>query len=206
MRRVSLSATASQEVAHDWLQLRLGTQREGTDAAALQRALGADVEAALGVLRALAQGEQLQVASGPLQLQPRYGKDGRANGWVATAELVVQGRDFGRIAQAAAQAQPLVVQGLQFSLSAAARVALEADLQRQAIERFQAKAQQAAAAFGFAGYELVQVQLGSTDHGGGGVRPLLAARAASAELAAPVPAEPGRTTVQLTVSGTVRLR
>ena len=208
MQRITLSATATRELTHDWVQIQLGTQREGSDAATVQRQLKADVDAALSQLRPLSEVGQFQVASGPLALNLRYGRDGKANGWQGSAELQVEGRDVPRISQATGSVQTMVVQGLQFSVSQHARASAEEQLQAQAIEQFKAKAQHAATAFGFAGYQLVQVQVGATDQGANFARPYLAMtapRAVSADQA-PVPMEPGRTQAQLTVSGTVQLR
>jgi predicted secreted protein len=207
MQRLTLSATAVAELPHDWLQIRLGSQREGSDAATVQRLLKSDVDAALNQLRPSAEVGQLQLTSGPLALHPRYGRDGKTNGWQGSAELVVEGRDISRISQSTGSVQNMVIQGLQFSVSQHARANGEEQLQSQAIDRFRAKAQNAAKAFGFSGFQVVQVQLGSTDQGGSTNRPYLAmaAKAMSADQA-PIPVEPGRTQVQLTVSGTVQLR
>ena len=208
LNRVTLSASASTEITHDWLQIRLGTQREGADAAGVQRLLQSDVQSALSVLRPLQEVGQFQVSSGPVNVSLRYDRNGKPSGWAGSAELWVEGRDVARISQAAADVKGLVVKGMQFSLSPSARTAVEAELQAQAIERFKTKAKHTAQLFGFGGYQLVQVQVGSTDQGAYPRQPYLAmaARSTVADAAPPMAAEPGRTLVQLTVSGTVQLR
>ena len=208
MQRISLAATATTELAHDWVQVRLAAQREGTDATTVQRQLKNDVDSALSQLRPLTEAGQFQVASGSLSLHPRFGRDGKTNGWQGSAEVLVEGRDVTRISQATGAVQTMVIQGLQFSVSQQARAKAEEQLQTQAIERFKTKAQAAAHAFGFGGFQLVQVQVGSTDQGNQFARPYLAMAAAKSALPdqAPVPMEPGRTQVQLSVSGTVQLR
>ena len=79
----------------------------------------------------------------------------------------------------------------------------------RASERFKTKAKEIAAAFGMGGYQIMQVDVGAVDGAAeAGHRPVLmmAARSGMADAAPPVPAEPGRTTVQLSVSGSIRLK
>jgi len=205
--RVALSATASVEVPQDWLTLTLSTARDGTEPAAVQTQLKQALDAALAVARPQAEKGQLELRSGNLSLSPRYGRDGKVNGWQGSVSLAVEGRDFARITTVAGKVQSLALQGLSFGLSPTARTALEADLQAQAIARFQAKAQAVAQSFGFKAYQLVQVTVGAVDGGGGQVRPMaMAVRAMSAVSDAPVPVEAGTSTVQLSVNGTVRLK
>lgn len=205
--RITLSATASTEVPHDWMTVNLGTTREGVDASAVQSQLKAALQAALSVAKPKAEGERMVLHTGSFQLSPRYGRDGKINGWQGSVALTLEGRDFERIASVAGQAGTLTVADVGFGLSPQARAALEADLQAQAIERFRAKAQQSAVSFGYTGYRVAQVVVGAVDGGGGGPRPMMAmaARSVMAE-SAPVPAEPGRTRVQLSVSGSVALQ
>ena len=207
LNRVALSATASVEVAQDWLTLTLSTTRDGTEPAAVQTQLKQALDAALAVARPQTEKGQLELRSGNFSLSPRYGRDGKVNGWQGSVGLTLEGRDFARITTVAGKVQSLTLQGLSFGLSPAARTALEADLQAQAITRFQAKAQAVAQSFGFKAYQLVQVNVGAVDGGGGQVRPLaMAVRAMSASSDAPVPVEAGTSTVQLSVNGTVRLK
>jgi predicted secreted protein len=94
-----------------------------------------------------------------------------------------------------------------FSLSRQARQTLEAGMRSEAIARFKDSAQQIARDFGFTGYTLreVAVSEGGQDYA---MRPrvMMAAEAGMAMSAAPVPAEPGKTLVQVTVSGSVQLQ
>jgi len=206
--RVTLSATAQVEVPQDWLTLNLSTTREGLEPAAVQNQLKQALDAALTIARPQAEKGQLDLRSGNFSLSPRYGRDGKVNGWQGSVNLTLEGRDFARITTVAGKVQSLTLQDLSFGLSPSARAALEADLQAQALARFQAKAQAVAQSFGFKTYQLVQVNVGAVDGGGGQMRPMLSAapfaKAAMAEAAVPV--EAGQSTVQLSVNGTVRLK
>jgi len=204
--RVSLSATASVEVAQDWMTLSLSTTRDGVDAATVQAQLKSALEAALAVARPAADKDRLDLRTGQFSLSPRYGRDGKINGWQGSVELTLSGRDFERITFTAGKVQTLTLNSIGFGLSPAARSALESDLQARAIGRFKAKAQEVAVAFGHTRYQLLQVNVGAVDLDGGGPRPMLAMATRSPTADAAVPAEPGRTTVQLSVNGTVRLQ
>ena len=77
----------------------------------------------------------------------------------------------------------------------------------RAIARFKGKAQDVASAFGFGGYQLVQINVGATDSCAGNPRPMFAMAAGAASVAdATVSVELGRANAQSTVSGTVRLK
>jgi predicted secreted protein len=202
---LQLQASGTVEVQQDLLQLRLTTSRDGTDPAAVQAQLKAALEAALVQARKSAQAGQMDVRTGNFALYPRHNRDGRITGWTGTAELVLEGRDFARITQAAGAIQSMTLGGITFGLSREQRARVEADAQAQAIEGFKAKASELARGFGFTGYTLREVSVNSND---AGFVPRMRMMAAEAKTASdsPVPVEPGKSTVVVTVSGSVQLR
>lgn len=204
---VSLSASGFLEVSQDWLTISLNTTREGADAGAVQTQLKAALDAALAVARPAAQQQQMEVRTGQFSLHPRYGSNGKINGWQGTTELVLEGRDFSRISTTAGKIQTLTLGNVGFSLSRNAQRQLEADVQAQAIERFKARAAEVAKGFGFQGYTLREIDISSAEQEG--VRPYprptaMQAKAAMAD--APVAVEAGKSTVNITVSGSIQLR
>ena len=201
---VQLSATAQQEVVQDWLTAVLVTRHQAPDAATVQSQLKVTLDRALTHARGrVAPG--VEVSTGAFSVQPRYGREGQISGWQGQAELLVQGRDVPRVAQLAGDTPGMAVLQMAFSLSREASQRLEAEVRQEAIARFQATAQQVAQDFGFKGYSLREIAVSE-----GGVpaipraRVLMAAEAAMAS--APVPTEPGKATVQVTVSGSVQLK
>lgn len=204
---VNLSASGYLEVPQDWLTVRLNTTREGSDAASVQAQLKAALDAALALAKASAQPQQMEVRTGQFSLYPRYGSNGKINGWQGTTELVIEGRDFARISTTAGSIQTLTLGQVGFSLSREAQRKLESDVQAMAIERFKARADEVAKAFGFQGYVLREVSISSADQEG--VRPYphpMAMQVKAAVAEAPVPVEAGKSTVNVTVSGSVQLR
>lgn len=200
---VSLSASASAEVVQDWVSVTVGVQREGSEAGAVQQQLSRVLAPALQAARAQAQPAELEVATGVFQVLPRYGQEGRLASWLGRAELVLSGRDLARVSALATRLEGMTVSQVRWSLSAAPRQRTEDEVQAQAVQRFRARAQALAAQFGFSSHQLREVQVGASE-AGMPVQPLMAR--ASAVPAAPLPLEAARTTVSVTVSGTVQLK
>lgn len=203
---LQLSANGSVEVQQDLLVMSLNAVREGPDAATVQNQLKAVLDAALAEARKSAQPGQMDVRTGNFGIYPRYGRDSKISGWQGSAELVLEGRDFARITSAAARLPGMTLGHVGFSLSREQRARVEGEAQNQAIERFKAKAADLAKGFGFAGYTLREVAVNANDQGYA-VRPralAMEAKAAGADM--PVPVEAGRSTVVVTVSGTVQLK
>lgn len=202
---LQLQASGTVEVQQDLLTLTLTTAREGTDPAVVQSQLKAAVDAALAEARRNAQPGQMDVRTGNFALYPRHNRDGKMSGWTGTAELVLEGRDFPRITQTAGRIQTMTMGGVQFGLSREQRARVESQAQATAIERFQAKAAELAKGFGFGGYTLREVAV-NTNEPGFQPRFRMAAQEARVASDAPVPVEPGKAEVVVTVSGSVQLR
>jgi predicted secreted protein len=203
---LQLQASGTVEVQQDLLTLTLTTARDGTDANAVQSQLKTAVEAALAEARKSAQPGQMDVRTGNFALYPRHSRDGRISGWTGSAEVVLEGRDFPRITQTAGRIQTMTLGGMGFGLSREQRARVEGEAQAIAIERFKAKAAELAKGFGFGGYTLREVAVNANEPGFVPRMRMAAAEARAATADAPVPAEPGRSQVVVTVSGSVQLR
>lgn len=204
---VQLSASSSIEIAQDWLSISMNSTKDGADAATVQGLLKVALDAALALAKASAQTGQMEVRTGNFSLYPRYGRDARISGWQGSVELVLEGRDFARISAVAGRIQTLTLGNVTFSLSREQRQKTESEVQAQAIERFKTKAVEIARSFGFAGYGLRDLTVGSADQPVYPVRPRLMAMEAKAAVAdAPVPVEAGKSAVSVTVSGSVQLK
>ncbi|WP_409559685.1 SIMPL domain-containing protein [Hydrogenophaga sp.] len=204
---VNISASGFLEVPQDWLRMSLNTTKEGADAAAVQAQLKTALDAALAQAKPAAQPQQMDVRTGQFSLYPRYGSNGKITGWQGTTELVIEGRDFARISTTAGKIQSLTLGHVGFSLSREAQQKLESDVQALAIERFKARANDVAKGFGFTAYTLRELSISSADQGGGQPYPRAMAMQAKAAMAdAPVAVEPGKSTVNVTVSGAIQLR
>lgn len=201
---MSLSATAAAEVTMDTLTLTLAATREAGEAAEVQSQLNALIDAALAAARPGVRPGQVEVRTGAFSIGPRYAPKGGIAGWQGRAELVIEGRDIPSISRLAGRIQGLVVARANFSLSREARERVEAEVAAQAIARFRERAQQHAQAFGFSGYAIREVQVGSPEAPVFAPMPAMRVAASPGRPAEePIAVEAGRTTVSSTVSGSV---
>ena len=202
---VSLSATATVDVPQDWLTVVFSTTREGADAGVVQGQLKQLLEAALTEARKAAKPGQVEVRTGGFSLQPRYAPKGGIAAWQGSTELIVEGRDTQAIAQLTSRVPGLSISRVGYSLSREARQKVEGDVTAQAIEQFRARAMTVSRQFGFTGYTVREVNVG-TDSPGGGPVPMMrvqASRAMSDEMA--LPTEAGKASVNATVNGSVQM-
>ncbi len=201
-----ISASGSVDVQQDLLSIALNTTASGADANGVQAQLKQALDTALAQAKQAALPGQMDVRTGNFSLYPRYGKDSKINGWQGSAELVLEGRDFARITTTAGKIQTLTLGNVSFSLSREQRAKVEGDAQTLAIERFKAKAGEVAKGFGFASYTLREVSVNANDQGYT-PRPRVMAMQAKSDMAeSSVPVEAGKSTVQVTVSGSVQMK
>lgn len=204
---VQLSASASVQVPQDWLTVTLTATHDGRQAQEVQQQLQKALDAALRSAKPQAQGDALQVSSGNIGVYPRHDRNsGKVVGWQGRAEVLLQGRDFARITQAAAQIEGMTMSHLAFSLSDQGKAKVQEQAQTDAVAAFRTRAQQLTQAFGFNGYRLREVNVQT--HGGQAPRVRMAQPAmlmdAKAE-AQPMPVEAGTAEVVVEVSGSVQM-
>lgn len=204
---VNLSADAAVEVKQDLLSVRLTALKEGGAASEVQEELKRTLEAALAECKKTALEGAMEVRTSNFSLYPRYGRDGRINGWQGRAELILQGTDAGRIGQAAGRVNAMTIVEASYGLSRRLREQREAELTQQAIQAFRGKAASVAKAFGFSAFSLGEINVQTVDVGGG--MPIRAMAMAKGSLAedggAPLPTEAGKTNLSVSVSGSVIL-
>ena len=211
MNVVQLAAQGVVQVKQDWMTATLSSTKDGRDAATVQAQLQKAVEAAMTTLRADAQAGQMEVSTGNFSISPRYGSNGKVDGWQGQADIVLQGRDFVRITQAAAKVQDMTLSGMGFGLSREAREKVEGEAQIKAIENFRQRATAISKSFGFSGYSVREVSVNAS---GGHVQPMPRARGASLNMAkmssyadaAVVPVESDRADVTVHVSGSIQMQ
>lgn len=203
---LNVDASVTSEVAPDLAVVTMAVLREGAEVAPLtdevNRVLAkalADAKAVPGVI----------AANGGYTTYPRYEMRNNVNvrtGWQVRAEIVLKSKDFAALGTLVGKlADRLQIASSSFELSPELRAQEGASMIERAARAFQDKAAAGARAFGYAGYSIRQVTLGSTD-GGGRVRPMMMERMTAAAAPAPMPLESGRVTLTLTVGGSVQMR
>jgi predicted secreted protein len=201
-----LSASASVDVQQDVLTISMTTTRDGADAGAMQTQLKQALETALAQAKSAALPGQLDVRTGNFSLYPRYSRDGKINGWQGSTELVLEGKDFPRISSTAGKITTLSIGNVGFALSREQRGKAEVDAQAVAIDRFKGKSAEIAKNFGFGGYSLREVSINANDQSFPQRQRTMAMEAKSMSADASVPVEAGKTTVVVTVSGSVQMK
>ena len=207
---LNLSTAATVEVTKDVLGVSFTVTREGADAQAVQSALKQALEAALAEARKIVKPGAVEVQTGNFALYPRYRdpvKGGQAtiSGWQGSAELMVQGKDIAAIAQLSGRIQTMSIARVGYSLSREAREKVEADVTAQAIARWRAKAAQMAQQFGYSGYSVREVNVGTNDFAQPPIRQAMSMSRASAALEEALPTEAGKGEVTATVSGSAQM-
>ena len=200
--RVTLSASATSEVANDLLVAELFAQEEGQDPAALATAVNRRISEGIEKAR---QVPDVQVRTLDYGTQPVY-RNNRVDGWRVTQAIRIESTDNEAISKLIGKLQnQLSVRSIAYSVSPGQRKAAEDRLIEDAIAAFGARAERITAAFGRTRYRLVDVRV---DTGGGTQPPRpYAARAMVMSEGVPPPAlESGNAEIRVEVSGSIELQ
>ncbi len=200
--KLSLSAQASTQVAQDISHITLFYEQQGNDPASLTSTLKQKTDQALRTAKSQS---KVSVRTGVFNVYPTTDRDNRIKGWRGRTELVLESTDFAAISQLAGRLSPIMqVSAVRFSLSPKARQETQAKLANEAIAAFREQAKSAAQAFGYNNYAVVDVNV--QQNGIGIPEPMMMATFSSARAAdSEIPLEAGKTTVNVSVSGTVRM-
>ncbi|MEP6942883.1 MAG: SIMPL domain-containing protein [Betaproteobacteria bacterium] len=194
---VAVTATATTTVSNDRLQAWLRTEAESANAAAA----AAQVNTASA--RALADAKtypSIQVATMGYSTQ-QISERGKPTRWRVSQTITVDASDFTAAATLLSKFQDdngLLLSNMSFSITDKTRRDAEDRVTQQAIQAWQARAQQAAQALGFAKWRVGRV---SVQTSGGQAMPMMRAQAMTAMAAPPVALEAGTTDISVTVSG-----
>jgi predicted secreted protein len=201
--RVTLTASASREVANDTLVAVLSAQREGGDPARLAGEVNQAMQAALTAARRV---EGVKAQTLDYHTSPVYRQQELA-GWRVAQMLRLESRDGASLSGLVGELQrTLVLQSVGYTVSPAGREEVEDALLRSALDAFSRRARLVAEQLERPGYRIVDIEL-TTE-----VPPMprafaYQARAAlAAAEAAPPALEAGTQTVTVTVRGTVELQ
>ena len=203
---LQIDATVSSEVAPDLAVVTLAVDREGADVAALTKDVNETLAKAFADAKTVA---AVVASSGAYSTFPRY--DSRnslnvRNGWQVRAEIIVKSKDFAALGTLVGRlAQTLQIAGSSFEVSPDLRARESAALIDRGARAFQDKATATAKAFGYAGWSIREITVGSAGQSGS-PRMMADYRAMSAKASAPLPVEAGLVTLTLTVNGSLQMR
>lgn len=198
---VSVSAQAEREVANDTLTAIMAVDAEGNDPVALADGANRAMREALKLAQAY---KGVKARSLNYQTWPVYDK-ARIVRWRVRQELRLESREFAQATELIGKLQStLVVSSLAVGLSSEARKQAENALIVEALAAFHERADIVRDAQKAKGYRVKDLQINA----GGGVQPRMYAsqRAGVAASVAAPSVEPGASTIQVNVSGTVQLQ
>jgi predicted secreted protein len=209
---LGLTASASVEVAKDLLSVTLSTSKEGADANVVQQQLKEALDAALAEAKKAARPGQLEVQTGNFSIYPRYvnatsSSKPAIRGWQGSVELIVEGRDMAAIGQLTGRTATMTIARVSYRLSREANQRVEDDIAAQAIAAFRAKAALYAKQFGYGGYAIREVTIGTSEPQNGPM-PMMRMQMAKTESSSgdALSVEPGKALVTATVNGTVQMK
>ena len=204
-----LSASATVQVPQDWLVIRMTVQKEGTDAAQVQRQIKTSLASALTQAQSEAEATALEVSTGQMNVSPRYNREGRTNGWNGVAELILQGRDIERITSAAGRMTGLVVSQVEWQISPELLTQTQTKVQAQAVTQWRAKAAALTQQLGLSRYTIKELSLNPAGQGpipGPRALPVAMMDTAADGRSAPLPLQAGQSQVSVVVSGQIWLQ
>jgi predicted secreted protein len=194
---VTITASATSEVANDRMHAVLRAEADNPDAVQAANDVNARIGRALARAKAVAGVDASTTAYTSYQIS----EPNRPIRWRVTQTLALESSDFATLSALVSKLQGndgLLLSGLVFSVSAATRRAAEDALMQQAINRWQQRAENAARGFRAAGFRAGRITIQTNDYGR--PQPMLKAGMAAAS-AAPVSVEGGTSDVTVTVSG-----
>ena len=203
---LSLSSQASADVPQDIIHITLFYEQQAKDPGSLTSALNQRADAALAQAKGVS---GVTAHTGAFSVYPSTDRDGKISAWRGRTEVVLESRDFAAASKLAGQlSNQMQVANVEFSLSPEAQRTAEQKLTTEAIKSFRARADEAAKAFGYNSYSIRDVNVGGSRN----VQPyprmmaMAAAPMDSAKMSAPISVEGGKTTVSVTVNGSVQMK
>jgi predicted secreted protein len=195
---VSITASATSNVANDRMHAFLRAEAEHADAAQAASDVNARMGRALSRARAVTGVEATTAGYSSYQIT----EPNRPPRWRVSQTLVLESGDFAALSGLVSRLQGtdgLLLSGLHFSVSAPTRRAAEDALTQQAIRNWRDRAETAAKAFGAGGWRTGRVTVQTNDYGR--PQPMFRSSAGAAAASAPVTVEGGMSDVTVTVSG-----
>jgi predicted secreted protein len=202
---LTLDAQSKALISNDEMQITFAIEREGSDLAAMNQAV---LQALNGAIADAKKADGVKAKLGSIYTNPNWTPQGKPNGYRVRGEVSLNSQNFAAISSLSGQlSQRLQLAGVNFRLSDETKTNAERQLIRSAAAAFRAKAQEAAVALGFKGFEMKDINLNNA--GNVIVRQqsmMKTDRSLSASSAAPLPSEGGESEVIVTFSGTVNLK
>lgn len=196
---VTVSASATTSVANDRMHAWLRAEADHADPVKAAAEVNGKIARAIARIKGTPGVEVKTSGYSSYQITEKN----QPSRWRVTQSITLEGADFGTMAALVTKLQAddmLLLSGMSFDVSREARRKAEDALTDQAIKSWQARAQNAARALGYAAWRTGRVNVMASEPN----RPMPVMRMSAAPMAAsapPVNVEGGNTEVSVTVSG-----
>ena len=200
---VQLEAGASSELPNDQMVVQLVVERSGPAAEKLNEEVLNALNLAIAKAKTV---DGVKVRLGSVTTQPEWGPQGKRTGRRVRGAMVLEGKDLRATGALAGElSADLQIAGVSFKLTEEARTREESRLLKEAADAFNQRARETAAAFGFGGFEIRNLNI---NHAAPNPpRPMqMEMRAATMASVPQVPTDGGDATVTLTISGSVEFK
>ena len=203
--QLSFQTEVKEEIANDEVRASLYKKAQANDAKTLATTLNTSINKALAIAKRY---PTVTVSTGQQSSYPRYDKNDKIIGWTGQANIDLKSTDFAATSQLIADLQEtLVMDTLNFGVSAIKKDAIEQKLMTEASRAFQQQAKNLTRAWDARGYRVVTVNLNTGNNNY--PRPMYASmemRATSADASVPSQNfESGNSTISVTANGTIEL-
>ncbi|WP_428624156.1 SIMPL domain-containing protein [Sedimenticola sp.] len=197
--RINLAVSAGEEVDNDTLSATLFVQHEGNDPAALSARVNRTIRQAVDTAK---QQSGVKVQTLDYQTTPVY-RDNTLSGWRVRQSIRLESMDTQAISQLLGKLQEwLSIGSIGYTISPQQREQTEKQLIRQAIQRFQARAELVSKEMGHSRYRLVQMNISHN----GAAPPPYPMRTMSLRADTAPALEAGSQRLEVQISGTIELQ
>ncbi|MBS6026908.1 MAG: SIMPL domain-containing protein [Haemophilus pittmaniae] len=177
---VNFTVVTEKEIPRDLLQATLYVRTEGNNLGVLNKQINEKVEGALNLLKTQ---PDVVLRSNNRDSQIRYNNQGKKNGWIVDASLVVESKNFQAFSELLNQlSEHFAIEDMSASVSKEARKELENELTEAVLLEFNSKAQLIQKSLNAKGYRVVDLDLDLPKAVSEERREMMRAKAYTAEL------------------------
>lgn len=201
---VSFSVDVEKELSHDLLQVTLFTQAENKDLALANKEVSNKINQAFEILKSY---PDVELSDNSRSTQVRYNSDGKQNGWIARAQLVLQSKNNEALSNAMTKLNGiLAIEYVNSQVSSTAINRVEDEMTKQALEQLNRKANLIQQSLGAKGYKIVELNIRTPMESGRFVaRPYAMAKMASSMSNDEVQLGNGKANVRASIEAKIQL-
>ncbi|WP_180081606.1 MULTISPECIES: SIMPL domain-containing protein [unclassified Acinetobacter] len=202
---VNLQADATRQVSNDEMHAVLYIEKSNKQPAELAAQINQLMSQAVNTARKY---PSVKIETGSQTTYPIYDNDSRKlKEWRGRAEVRLESTDFKAASQLVSELQQnFQTQSISFSVSDAQRKKVENELMVEASKNFQQRAQTLSQAWNKSGYNLVNINLNTSNYGGQPVPRMAMMKAAAADAIPEQEMAGGESKITVNANGTIQFK